>query len=51
LQKEAKYWAFKQGLAEGTPECKEYINQFIRDYSEKLSEDKKSTIKSLLNES
>ena len=49
LEKEAKYWAFKQGLTEGTPECKEFINKFIRDHSEKLSEDVKSTIVSLLN--
>jgi len=48
LEKEAKYWAFKQGLVEGSPECKEFINKFIRDHCQKFPESIRSSIESLL---
>jgi hypothetical protein len=44
LEKEAKYWAFKRGLIEGTPEFKEFINYFIKDHSKKLPENIQTTL-------
>jgi hypothetical protein len=49
LEKEAKYWAFKQGIVEGSPESKEFINSFIKDHCKKLPENVRTSIESLIN--